>query len=129
MKRVTGFGGLFFKANDHKALCAWYERHLGIPLGAHGYASFIWAEGNNGAQTAQTAFSIMPSNSDYFAPSKGTFMLNFRVHDLDALVAALHTEGVALVCQPETHSYGKFAWLLDPEGNKIKLWESLDGGF
>jgi predicted enzyme related to lactoylglutathione lyase len=129
MKRVTGFGGVFFKARDHKALCAWYEKHLGIPFGTQNYMAFKWADGNNEAQTAQSVFSIMPDDTTYYAPSQSSFMLNFRVDDLDALVVALQAEGIALTEEPQSYSYGKFAWIMDPEGNKIELWEAIDDGF
>ncbi len=129
MKRVTGFGGLFFKSNNHKALCAWYEKHLGIPFGEQSYTSFVWKDGNNEAQTAQSVFSIMPETSTYFAPSQSSFMLNFRVDDLEALMNALREENVTIVGEMEVHSYGKFAWIADPDGNKIELWEAIDDGF
>lgn len=129
MKRVTGFGGVFFKAKDHKALCAWYEKHLGIPFGTQNYTAFKWADGNNEAQTAQSVFSIMPNDTTYYAPSESSFMLNFRVDDLDALVVALQAEGIALTEEQQNYPYGKFAWIMDPEGNKIELWEAIDGGF
>lgn len=118
--RVTGIGGFFFKARDAKGLSSWYKKHLGIDAGDYGWA-FRWkdADGNDGL-TNWAAFS---DTTNYFAPSEKPFMQNFRVQDLDGLLVKLRAEGVELSGEPQSYDYGKFAWILDPEGNKIELWE------
>jgi catechol 2,3-dioxygenase-like lactoylglutathione lyase family enzyme len=122
MRRVTGVGGIFFKAKDPKALYAWYERHLGIRRDADGSGvSFEWQDDHNG--TGKTVWSIFKSESKYFDPSPSPFMINFRVDNLNALLAVLHAEGVEIDPKREEADYGKFAWIFDPEGNKIELWE------
>ncbi len=124
--RVTGIGGFFFKAKDAKALSAWYNQHLGIDAGDYGWA-FMWKDkdGNDGL----TNWAPFSESTRYFEPSEKPFMQNFRVHDLDGLLEKLRAEGVTLVGVPERYEYGKFAWILDPEGNKIELWEPIDSGF
>jgi predicted enzyme related to lactoylglutathione lyase len=123
MRRVTGIGGIFFRAQDPEKLFAWYEKHLGIqrdPSG--GFAGlFLWKD--DGAAEGMTVFSIFPADTKYFDPSRSSFMINFRVADLDALLAALQAEGVAIDPKREDYDYGRFAWIMDPEGNRIELWE------
>jgi predicted enzyme related to lactoylglutathione lyase len=123
MKRVTGVGGIFFKAKDAPALHAWYKRHLGIDVQAWGGASFdsVDAEGNPAAQT--TAWLIVPEDSKQFAPSNASFMVNYRVDDLHALVAVLREEGCNVLDKVDDSEYGKFGWVIDPEGNKVELWQ------
>ncbi len=123
MKRVTGIGGLFFKAKDPKALQAWYQKHLGLPVTEDGYVVFEWgSKGHSGF----TVWSAFPEDTQYYAPSDKPFMFNYRVDDLDALLKVLEEEGVEIVGEPETYDYGKFGWIMDPEGNKIELWEPND---
>jgi predicted enzyme related to lactoylglutathione lyase len=120
MKRATGIGGVFFKSKDPKALYAWYEKHLGIQLEPHGQgAVFKCSDDPDG----MTAWSIFPADTEYFGPGPQTFMLNFRVADLDALLAALKAEGVTIDPKREDADYGRFAWIVDPDGNRIELWE------
>jgi D-3-phosphoglycerate dehydrogenase len=126
MKKVTGMGGAFFKAKNPKELAAWYEKHLGIDFGGGVYTSFMWKDDS---PEGQTVFSMFKADSDYFAPSASTFMFNFRVADLDALLGELKSEGVEIVGEPQSFDYGKFGWIVDPEGNKIELWEPIDSGF
>jgi predicted enzyme related to lactoylglutathione lyase len=126
MKRVTGIGGAFFKAKNPKELAAWYEKHLGIPFDGNVYTSFKWKDAE---PDGQTVFSLFKEDSDYFAPSASTFMFNFRVADLDGLLEDLKSEGVEIVGEPQSFEYGKFGWIVDPEGNKIELWEAIDSGF
>ena len=127
MQRVTGIGGVFFKAKDTKALAAWYQKHLGIPFGENSYHSFKWLNENNPAVPGQTVFSFFGAGSDYFSPSEKPFMINFRVKDLEALLKVLEEEGVEVVGKAVDYGeYGKFGWCMDPEGNKIELWEPLD---
>jgi catechol 2,3-dioxygenase-like lactoylglutathione lyase family enzyme len=123
MKKVIGLGGIFFKCQHFETTRAWYAQHLGIQLESWG-AQFFYKDDPH--PEAYSNLSFFKSSSDYFAPSESPFMINFRVHDLDALVAALRAEGVALVGEPIAEEFGKFAWVLDPEGNKIELWEQPD---
>lgn len=130
MKRVTGLGGVFFKCNDVKAVKAWYEKHLGMTMDDYGH-SFQWKELDKpeASAPALTAWSPFKSDTKHFAPSEKQFMFNYRVENLVELLKALKAEGVTIVGEMEEHSYGKFAWILDPEGNKIELWEPVDEGF
>lgn len=122
MKRVTGLGGLFFKANDPKAMYAWYEKHLGLKEEAQGSGvMFHWREAADPEKTGMTVWSIFPQTTKYFEPSSSSFMMNFRVENMDELIKALREEGVD--AKVEGSEYGKFAWITDPEGNRIELWE------
>jgi predicted enzyme related to lactoylglutathione lyase len=127
MERVTGLGGLFFKAQDPEALYAWYEKHLGIKRGPEGAVVFKWRETDDQGREGMTVWSIFPQSSTYFHPSRAGFMMNFRVADLDALLAALKQEGVEIDPHREDYDYGRFAWIMDPEGNRIELWEPPKG--
>lgn len=127
MQKVTGIGGVFIKSANPKALSAWYEQHLGIALGEHAYISFQWVNPHHPTEPGQTVFSFMKESSDYFAPSEKPFMLNFRVHDVHGLIDALKKEGVWVADKIQEYEYGKFGWCMDPEGNKIELWEPVDG--
>lgn len=130
MKRVTGIGGIFFKAEDPKTLKAWYGRHLGFDVTDWG-CSFRWREVDkpDSDAAARTEWSPFKSDSDYFAPSEKPFMFNYRVENLTELVKVLQEEGIKIVGGIEEFPYGKFAWIMDPEGNKIELWEPVDSGF
>lgn len=119
MKRVTGLGGPFIKAADPKALAAWYEKHLGIGFGGGTYAVLKPEENAAGYNIV----SFFKADSDYFAPSEKAVMVNFMVDDLFALLDVLKEEGVTIVGDPVDEEYGKFGWILDPEGNKIELWQ------
>ena len=126
MKRVTGIGGILFKARDPKALGEWYRRHLGMNLEDWGGVAFRWGDGEpSGAGT--TIWSPFAADTDYFAPSTAPFMVNFRVDDLHALLAALKAEGCEVQDRVEESEYGKFGWVLDPEGNKVELWQPPAG--
>ena len=127
MKRVTGIGGVFFKAKDPKALGEWYRTHLGINVEAWGGAVFRWADDNPGA-TGVTAWNLFKDDTTYFAPSTSSFMINYRVDDLHALVAKLREEGCNVDDKVEESEYGKFGWVVDPEGNRLELWQPPDGG-
>ena len=111
MKRVTGIGGIFFKAKDAPSLQAWYKRHLGIDVQTWGGAAFTWAD----------------TEGKPFAPSAASFMVNYRVEDLHALVKALKEEGCNVLEKIDESEYGKFAWVIDPEGNKVELWQPPQG--
>ena len=121
MKRVTGIGGIFFKAKDAPSLRAWYKRHLGIDVQAWGGAAFDWS----GKGT--TAWLIDPQETKHFAPSSASFMVNYRVDDLHALVKALKEEGCNVLDKIDESDFGKFGWVIDPEGNKVELWEPPEG--
>lgn len=122
MKRVTGIGGIFFKAKDAQAMRAWYKRHLGIDVQPWGGAAFDWAD-DPGAATGTTAWMINTPDSEQFAPATSEFMVNYRVADLHALLAALREEGCTVLDKMDESEYGKFGWVLDPDGNKVELWE------
>ena len=122
MKRVTGIGGIFIKAENPASLYEWYEKHLGIHREPHGQgAEMHWREDENPDRRGTTVWAIFEKHTKYFEPSRAPFMLNYRVDDLDALLAALLAEGVD--SKREDSEYGHFAWITDPEGNKIELWE------
>ncbi|WP_293714056.1 VOC family protein [Stenotrophomonas sp. UBA7606] len=121
MKRVTGIGGIFFKAADPKALSAWYRDHLGLDTNDWGGAIFPW--GGEGSAKGMTIWSPFAQDTDYMAPSTASFMINFRVDDLDALLTVLRTEGCNVLERTETSEQGKFGWVIDPEGNKVELWQ------
>ena len=123
MKRVTGLGGLFFKAKEPKAMYEWYEKHLGIKNEPHSGAMFHWRDADDPEKTGLTVWSIFPSNTKYFGAGQQTFMTNFRVENLAELLKALREEGVTIDPKVDESEYGKFAWVTDPEGNRIELWE------
>ncbi len=125
-KRVTGIGGLFFKSKNSKELINWYATHLGFDTNDYG-CSFVWKDENG--NDCITQWSPLQEDTKYFAPSKKEFMQNFRVQNLEKLITDLKKEGVTIVGEMETYSYGKFAWILDPEENKIELWEPIDKVF
>jgi predicted enzyme related to lactoylglutathione lyase len=127
MKRVTGIGGVFFKAKDAPALRAWYQRHLGIDVQPWGGAAFDWADAEGKPTGGTTAWSIDPEDSEHYAPSQAAFRVNYRVDDLDALIAALKAEGCHVLDKIEDSEYGKFGWVIDPEGNKVELWQPVAG--
>jgi predicted enzyme related to lactoylglutathione lyase len=123
MERVIGLGGPFIKANDPKALAAWYEKHLGISFNGTVYTDWPFDNKDGSKKAGNNVLSFFKNDSDYFAPSEKQVMLNFIVKDLFALLAVLKEEGVTIVGDPMDEEYGKFGWILDPEGNKIELWE------
>jgi predicted enzyme related to lactoylglutathione lyase len=127
MKRVTGIGGIFFNAKDPEVLRAWYKRHLGIDVQEWGGAAFTWADDAGNAVKGTTIWSIGASDGDYFAPSRAPFMINYRVDDLAALLKALREEGCQVLEKTDDSEYGKFGWVMDPEGNKVELWQPPAG--
>ena len=128
MKRVTGIGGIFFKAKDPKALGEWYRVHLGVDVKPWGGAAFDWVTTDNPSGTGTTAWSLFAQDTSHFAPSTAPFMINYRVADLPALLDALRAEGCTLEGEMQDSEYGKFGWVIDPEGNKVELWEPPAGG-
>ena len=125
MKHITGIGGIFFKANDPAKLAAWYQKHLGLEVEDFGGVTFRENEASSESpkRQAYTVWSPFPADTDYFAPSEKPFMINFRVAHLDTLLAKLRQEGVSVDERTEKSEFGYFGWLMDPEGNRIKLWE------
>jgi len=124
MKRVTGIGGIFFSAKDPKALGAWYKDHLGIDVqewGGQVMSTFDWTEADGTKGT--TVWSVHPVGAKNLAGSKAPFMVNYRVDDLDGLLEALRAEGCEVLEKADDSEYGKFGWVMDPEGNKIELWQ------
>lgn len=127
MKRVTGIGGIFFKAKDPKALAAWYKEHLGIDVQSWGGAAFDWTDDAGNPTGGTTAWSVTGAESKQFAPSTASFMVNYRVADLPALLQALRDEGCQVLDKMDDSEYGKFGWVIDPEGNKVELWQPVAG--
>jgi predicted enzyme related to lactoylglutathione lyase len=127
MKRVTGIGGIFFKAKDPVALRAWYKKHLEIDVQDWGGAAFVWADAEGNPTTGTTVWNVSDAGSDYFAPSASSFMVNYRVADLHGLLHALREEGCTVLDKVDESEFGKFGWVMDPEGNKVELWEPPAG--
>lgn len=125
MKRVTGLGGIFFKTSDVAKTKSWYEKHLGFKTHQWG-ATFVWGD-NDPSKIAisRTEWSPM-ATTEYFQPSTHPYMFNYRVHDLRALIDVLKTEGVEIAGDIQEFEYGKFGWIIDPEGRKLELWEPVD---
>jgi catechol 2,3-dioxygenase-like lactoylglutathione lyase family enzyme len=126
MKRVTGIGGIFFKSDNPEKLLQWYETHLGFRRSADGGgAVFEWreAETHDSQNNGMTVWSVFPRDTKYFNPSQSAFMINYRVDNLDELLEALKEEGVQIDPHREDHDYGRFAWVMDPDGNRVELWE------
>jgi predicted enzyme related to lactoylglutathione lyase len=122
MKRVTGIGGIFFKCKDPKKMNEWYKTHLGLDTNDWG-ATFEWRENDDPTKKASTQWSTFPETTKYLEPSTKDFMINYRVENLEALVAELKKEGVTIVDDLQVFDYGKFIHIIDAEGNKIELWE------
>jgi predicted enzyme related to lactoylglutathione lyase len=127
MKRVTGIGGIFFKATDPAALGAWYKTHLGIDVQEWGGAAFRWTDEAGNPTAGTTIWSVGSAGADPFAPSQSPFMVNYRVADLSALLEALRREGCNVLEKTDDSEYGKFGWVIDPEGNKVELWQPPEG--
>ena len=125
MKRVTGIGGVFFKCNDPEKTKQWYDKHLGIPSTEYG-GCFFWRDRDNKDKECTTAWSPFKADTKYFAPSEKPFMFNYRVENLVELLKLLKEEGVEQVGEMQEFEYGKFAWIMDCEGNKVELWEPID---
>lgn len=119
---VAGIGGVFLKAQSPQDLREWYERHLGLGAGPQGL-DFLWRQADDPSRTHRTVWSLFPSDTDYFGSAEQQFMVNYIVNDLDLVLARLAEAGVQSVKEPEAYSFGRFAWVLDGEGNRIELWE------
>ena len=124
--RVTGLGGFFFKTKDPNGIKQWYNKHLGLNTDQYG-CTFWWKDKKG--DDCSTQWSPMKEDTKYFEPSNSTFMMNFRVENLVELLKVLREEGVTVVGEIEEYNYGKFGWILDPDGNKLELWEAKDKAF
>jgi predicted enzyme related to lactoylglutathione lyase len=124
-KRVTGIGGVFLKAKDPKGTQDWYKEHLGIESGKYG-GTFEWRHAEDASKKGYTAWSIFDEKTEYTNPSKKDAMINYRVENLEELLKVLEAEGVEIVGEIEVLEYGKFGWIMDPNGYKIELWEPND---
>ena len=125
MAKVTGIGGVFLKCRgDRAALAAWYQKHLGLPLETWGGAILRWPD-DKAEDQGLTVWSLADKDSQWFSPSDSAFMINYRVDDMDALLAQLRAASIEIVGGPESHENGKFAWIMDPDGNKVELWQPM----
>ena len=124
MARVTGIGGIFLKARDPKALSAWYAQYLGIQLTDWGGAIMLWSD-EVPATTGQTTWMLFPEATKHFGSGPQSAMVNYRVDDLATLLTQLEVAGVPIDPDRQSHEYGHFAWITDPEGNRVELWQPL----
>lgn len=124
-KRVIGLGGIFFKSENPDKTKEWYAKHLGVESDQYG-GKFVWRSAEGGDEQKITVWSPFPKDTDYYQPSKKDFMFNYRVEDLEELLKVLKEEGVEQIGEMEVYEYGKFAWIMDPDGTKVELWEPED---
>lgn len=125
MAKITGIGGVFFKTrSDHKKLAAWYAQHLGLKLEEWGGAILKWPD-DQAPDGGLSVWHVAEKDSKWFSPSESSFMINYRVDDLDGMLAQLRKGGVEIVKGPESEENGHFAWILDPDGNKVELWQPI----
>jgi predicted enzyme related to lactoylglutathione lyase len=123
LAKVTGIGGVFFKAQgDKQALASWYRTHLGFELEDFGGAILNW-QNDVAEDKGLTVWCLADNDSEWFSPSTSAFMINYRIDDMAGMIAQLTEGGVDILQGPESHENGKFAWIMDPEGNKVELWE------
>lgn len=125
--RVVGIGGVFFKSPDPQALKAWYQTRLGIEPSADGHVMFPWRDHNDPERLGTTSWSVFPQTTKYLDPSPAPFMINYRVANLNALIERLRSEGIAVEGPTEEPGFGWFAWVMDPDQNRIELWEPPNG--
>lgn len=124
MARVTGIGGIFLRARDPKALAAWYAQHLGVPLNEYGFANLLWSD-EVPPSTGSTVWTLFPADTPYFGPGNQQCMVNYRVDDLDALLTQLAAANIPIDPKRDDSDFGRFAWITDPEGNRVELWQPL----
>ena len=125
MAKITGIGGVFFKSrSDHKELAAWYNKNLGMPMESWGGTILNWPD-DTAEDGGLTVWTTADNDSKWFSPSESSFMINYRVDNLDEMLASLKENGVEIQKGPESHENGKFAWIMDPDGNKVELWEPM----
>jgi predicted enzyme related to lactoylglutathione lyase len=123
MAKVTGIGGVFFKSSgDDRALAAWYQRCLGLNLEDFGGSILKWTD-DAADDNGMTVWHVAGRDSDWFKPSTSSFMINYRVDNMDGMIDRLKAEGVEIAKGPEDHENGRFLWIMDPDGNKVELWE------
>ena len=122
MKKVTGIGGVFFKCKDPQKMREWYNKNLELKAGPYG-ASFEWHPMGDSTKKGITQWNPFKETTTYFEPSTKDFMINYRVENLEELVKQLQADGVTVTDKIEDSDYGKFVHIMDPEGNKIELWE------
>jgi predicted enzyme related to lactoylglutathione lyase len=123
MARVTGVGGIFLKAQKPDLLAAWYQTHLGMTPAPYCGVDFEWREKESPETLGKTVWSLFPMNTEYFGPGSQQAMVNYRVDDLDGLLLKLEEAGVEIDLQRLDGEFGRFAWFVDPEGNRVELWE------
>ena len=127
-KKVTGIGGIFFKCEEPDKMKDWYGKNLGLITNQYG-ALFEFRKSDKPAEKGYINWSPFAEDTDYFEPSDKDFMINYRVENIEELVAELEKNGVPVLDKIETYDYGKFVHILDPENNKIELWEPVDPVF
>ena len=127
MEKVTGIGGIFFKSKDKKALGDWYAANLGVDVQEWGGAMFTWREAGDPERTGSTLWSLFSADTKYLDPSPAPFMVNYRVADLDAMLAQLRAAGVEVDEKVDESEFGRFGWAMDPDGNRIELWQPPAG--
>jgi len=126
--KITGIGGVFFKCKDPASMRKWYHENFGLSEDKYGH-SFLWKKPEDPRKNGYTAWNPFDDSSDYFEPSKQKYMINYRVENLEELLEELKNAGVTIIGEIQSFDYGKFGWVLDPEGNKIELWEPIDEAF
>ncbi|MCB0807118.1 MAG: VOC family protein [Bacteroidales bacterium] len=126
--KVTGLGGFFITSPDPEKTKKWFEENLGLPCDEYGHM-FKWRDHKNPEMEGNTQFGVFEKNPEYFKPGTREYMINFRVDDLVSLIAGLKEKGMQVVGEIEEYEYGKFGWVIDPDGNKIELWEPVDQAF
>jgi predicted enzyme related to lactoylglutathione lyase len=125
LKKVTAVGGIFFKCKDPGSQKEWYEKHLGLVIDGYG-TSFEWRHADDTAKKGFTAWSPFTNDTKYFGEASRQYMINYRVENLESLIATLIKEGITVVDEIEKYEYGKFVHILDGEGNRVELWEPND---
>ena len=123
MAKIIGVGGVFLRARDQEKLRAWYEEHLGLRNGPEGAVLFPWKQADDMEKTRMTVWTIFPDDTAYFGAARPSFMVNYIVNDLDGMLEELRAKGANVNDKREDYDYGRFAWVTDPEGNRIELWE------
>jgi predicted enzyme related to lactoylglutathione lyase len=126
--KVTGLGGVFFKSEDPDSLKKWYTNNLGLDTDQYGHM-FKWLYSEDPDKVGYTQWSVFDAKTDYLNPSKKDYMINFRVENIEALIEELKSNGMKVIGDMESYDYGKFAWVMDPDGNKVELWEPVDEVF
>jgi catechol 2,3-dioxygenase-like lactoylglutathione lyase family enzyme len=127
MEKVTGIGGIFFKAKEPKVLGQWYAANLGIDVQSWGGATFEWRDAADPERPGSTAWSLFSMDTKYLDPSTAQFMVNYRVADLDAMLAQLRAAGVQVDEKVDESEFGRFGWAMDPDGNRFELWQPPEG--